>query len=141
MKNPIQMLETVAAEVIENTSLLEIIYRNYEFPQEADNAIACLIRSMLKTLDGVNEYVSQLPPEKIAGNVSINNSSSEANKGITSYMLNSWATDVKNCKMALCNTMDCMPQELSAIGTLTIAFEKLDELQEIISKKADKIES
>lgn len=140
MKAPVEMLESVAAYIVENTSLLEIIYRNYEFPPEADNAIACLIRSMQKTLDGVNEYISQLPPKMIVGNVSINNSSSEADRGLTSDMLNSWATDAGNCKMALCNAMDCMPQELSAIGTLTIVFEKLDELQEIISKKADKIE-
>lgn len=28
MKTPVQMLETVAAEIIENTVLLEIIYKN-----------------------------------------------------------------------------------------------------------------
>lgn len=43
--------------------------------------------------------------------------------------------------MAVCNAMDCIPQELSAIGTLTIVFEKLAELQEVISKKSEKINS
>lgn len=61
MKTPTEILESVAADIVENTSLLEGIYRNYEFPQEADNTIACLIRSMQKTLDGVNEYVTMLP--------------------------------------------------------------------------------
>lgn len=61
MKNSIEMLESIAADIVENTSLLEIIYRINELPPEADNAIACLIRSMQKTLDGVNEYVSMLP--------------------------------------------------------------------------------
>ncbi|HDR2501169.1 TPA: helix-turn-helix domain-containing protein [Enterobacter roggenkampii] len=58
---------------------------------------------------------------------------------ITSNQLNSWSADIGNCRMALSNAMDCMPQELSAIGTLTIVYEKLDELQETISKQADKI--
>ncbi|EIQ74994.1 hypothetical protein I5415_03325 [Citrobacter sp. FDAARGOS_156] len=61
MKTPVEILESVAADIVENTSLLEVIYRINELPPEADNAIACLIRSMQKTLDGVNEYVSMLP--------------------------------------------------------------------------------
>lgn len=55
--------------------------------------------------------------------------------------LYSWATDVGNCKLALSNVMDCIPQELHAMGTLTIIFEKLDDLQETICKQADKINS
>lgn len=136
MKTPVKILEIVAADIMENTSLLEVIYRNYELPPEADNAIACLIRSMQKTLDGVNEYVTMLPRNACA-----NNSSAEASKRLTSGALNNWATEAGNCKMAVCNAMDCIPQELSAIGTLTIVFEKLDELQEVISKKAEKINS
>ena len=58
---------------------------------------------------------------------------------ITSNQLNSWSADIGNCRMALSNAMDCMPQELSAIGTLTIVYEKLDDLQETICKQADKI--
>lgn len=139
MKTPVEILQSVAADIVENTSLLEVIYRINELPPEADNAIACLIRSMQKTLDGVNEYVSMLPPENITQNASANNSSAGASKRLTSGVLNSWATETGNCKMAVCNAMDCIPQELSAIGTLTIVFEKLAELQEVISKKAEKI--
>lgn len=36
--------------------------------------------------------------------------------------------------MVLSNAMDCMPPELSAIGTPTIVYEKLDDLQETICK-------
>ncbi|MDH0315330.1 MULTISPECIES: hypothetical protein [Klebsiella] len=57
MKTPVQMLETVAAEIIENTVLLEIIYKNSNEDQEIDCAMACLIRSMQKTLDITNEYI------------------------------------------------------------------------------------
>ena len=60
MKTPVEILESVAADIVENTSLLEVIYRNYELPPEADNAIACLIRSMQKTLDNTNEYVEHI---------------------------------------------------------------------------------
>lgn len=58
---------------------------------------------------------------------------------ITSNQLNSWSADIGNCRMAISNAMDCMPQELSVMGTLTIVYEKLDELQETICKQADKI--
>ncbi|WHW84118.1 hypothetical protein PXV97_09860 [Citrobacter freundii] len=67
MKTPVEIVESVAADIVENTSLLEVIYRNYELPPEADNAIACLIRSMQKTLDGVNEYVTMLPRKALPG--------------------------------------------------------------------------
>ncbi|HDT2094806.1 helix-turn-helix domain-containing protein [Enterobacter asburiae] len=60
-------------------------------------------------------------------------------KNLTSNHLYSWAADIGNCRMAISNAMDCMPQELSAIGTLTIVYEKLDEMQEIISREADRI--
>lgn len=60
MKNPIEMLNDIAAEITENASLLEVIYRINEFSPEADNTIACLIRSMLKTSQTAYEYVEQL---------------------------------------------------------------------------------
>lgn len=60
MKTPINMLESIAADIVENTSLLEVIYRNNELPPEVDNAIACLIRSMQKTNETAYEYVEQL---------------------------------------------------------------------------------
>lgn len=134
MKTPVEILESVAADIMENTSLLEIIYRINKLPLEADNSIACLIRSMQKTLDGVNEYVTMLPRKAIPA-ASANNSSTGERKELTSGVLNSWATEAGNCKMAVFNAMNCIPQELSAIGTLTIVFEKLAELQEVISKK------
>ncbi|EBW8074701.1 hypothetical protein AUB33_09540 [Salmonella enterica subsp. enterica serovar Hadar] len=139
MKTPVEILESIAADIVENTSLLEVIYRINELPPEADNAIACLIRSMQKTLDGVNEYVTMPLPKSFTQNAIVNNSSAGVNQKLTPTVLNSWATEAGNCKMAVCNAMDCIPQELSAIGTLTIVFEKLDELQETISKKADSI--
>ncbi|HCJ3287790.1 TPA: hypothetical protein NRN35_004174 [Klebsiella pneumoniae] len=64
MKTPVQMLEAVASDVIENTVLLEVIYKNSSENYETDCAIACLIRSMQKTVDNLNEYIQEL------GNVS-----------------------------------------------------------------------
>jgi tRNA C32,U32 (ribose-2'-O)-methylase TrmJ len=58
------MLEAVASDVIENTVLLEVIYKNSSENYETDCAIACLIRSMQKTVDNLNEYIQEL------GNVS-----------------------------------------------------------------------
>lgn len=46
MKTPITMLETIAAELVENTSLLEFIFRNSPDIGEIDNHLCCLIRSM-----------------------------------------------------------------------------------------------
>ncbi len=59
MKTSVQMLEDVAAEIIENTVLLELIYKNSNEDQETDCAMACLIRSMKKTLDITNEYIKE----------------------------------------------------------------------------------
>lgn len=58
----------------------------------------------------------------------------------TANQLNSWAGDIGNCKWAISNAMDGIPTNLHANGTLILVFEKLDELQEITSKQADKIE-
>lgn len=60
MKTPVEMLECIAADNVENASLLEVIYRNNELPPEADNAISCLIRSMQKTNETAYEYIEQL---------------------------------------------------------------------------------
>lgn len=57
---PIEMLETIAAGIAENTVLLELIYKNSNEDHETDCAIACLIRSMKKTLDTTNEYIKSL---------------------------------------------------------------------------------
>ncbi|MFG0814717.1 hypothetical protein [Raoultella sp. FYR_9] len=76
MKTPVQMLEDVAAEIIENTVLLELIYKNSNEDQETDCAMACLIRSMQKTLDITNEYIKEYsdasaPPQRSKGGVDI----------------------------------------------------------------------
>jgi hypothetical protein len=60
MNTPVQMLETISADIIENTVLLETIYKNSSEDHETDCAIACLIRSMKKTLDTANEYINTL---------------------------------------------------------------------------------
>lgn len=61
---PIEMLETIAAGIAENTVLLELIYKNSNEDHETDCAIACLIRSMQKTVDNMNEFIQELgsPP-------------------------------------------------------------------------------
>ena len=69
MNTPVQMLETISADIIENTVLLETIYKNSSEDHETDCAIACLIRSMKKTLDTANEYINTLsdvsaPPQR-----------------------------------------------------------------------------
>ena len=74
MKTPVQMLEAVASDIIENTVLLEVIYKNSSENYETDCAIACLIRSMKKTLDNMNEFIQELgspPPhqEKSEGDI------------------------------------------------------------------------
>lgn len=69
MNTPVQMLETISADIIENTVLPETIYKNSSEDHETDCAIACLIRSMKKTLDTANEYINTLsdvspPPQR-----------------------------------------------------------------------------
>jgi hypothetical protein len=54
------MLEIVAADIAENTVLLELIYKHSNEDHETDCAMACLIRSMKKTLDTTNEYIKSL---------------------------------------------------------------------------------
>lgn len=71
---PFEMLETIAADIAENTVLLELIYKHSNEDHETDCAMACLIRSMKKTLDTTNEYIKSLsesltPP--LSGNMVI----------------------------------------------------------------------
>ncbi len=56
MKSPLQMMEDISAQLIENTSLLELIYKNSNENPEIDCAMACLIRSLRKTSDKASEY-------------------------------------------------------------------------------------
>lgn len=61
MKTPIKMLEDIASEIQENTSLLVFIVRNaQDLGSEPDNALACLIRAMLKTSEKADEYINIL---------------------------------------------------------------------------------
>ncbi len=59
MKTPINMLEIITAELVENTSLLEFIFRNSPDTGETDNHLSCLIRSMQKTSEKAYEYINQ----------------------------------------------------------------------------------
>ncbi|HGY2351863.1 TPA: hypothetical protein ACNVQT_000715 [Citrobacter farmeri] len=65
MKTPISMLENLAAGIAENTSLLEVIFRINELPPEADNAIACLIRSMQKIEEEAREYIAFFSSDEV----------------------------------------------------------------------------
>lgn len=56
----IEMLEDLAAEIHESTSLLELIFKNSPDMGETDNALACLIRSMIKTGEKAYGYISQI---------------------------------------------------------------------------------
>lgn len=57
MKTPIEMLEIISAEIIENTTLLELIYKNSAEDPQVDCSIACLLRSLCKTREKIEHYV------------------------------------------------------------------------------------
>lgn len=59
-KSPIKMLEELTAEIIENTSLLEMIYSTSNENPETDCALACLIRSLYKTKEKAENFVEVL---------------------------------------------------------------------------------
>lgn len=59
-KSPIKMLEELTAEIIENTSLLEMIYSTSNENPETDCAMACLIRSLYKTKEKAENFVEVL---------------------------------------------------------------------------------
>lgn len=60
MITPVQMLNEITCQIIESTSLLEMIYKNSNEDPEIDCAIRCLIRSLYKTKDNANEYINLL---------------------------------------------------------------------------------
>lgn len=66
MKTPVQMLEDISAEIMENTSLLQFIVRNTPDQGEADNALACLIRSMEGTGEKVRGYIDILASAEVS---------------------------------------------------------------------------
>ncbi|MBL5924739.1 hypothetical protein [Enterobacter asburiae] len=138
MKTPTEMLNDIASEITENTSLLEIIFRISELTPEADNALACLIRSMMKTSQTAYEYVEQLGSQV--------NAESPEDKTMEftdkhANQFNSWACDIGDCKLAVFSSMDDLPSDSNSIGVLSLVSQKLDELQEIMSSKADSINS
>jgi len=59
-KSATAMLEDLAAEIQENTSLLELIFKNSPDMGETDNALSCLLRSMLKTGEKAYGYIEAL---------------------------------------------------------------------------------
>ncbi|MFT1617941.1 hypothetical protein [Enterobacter kobei] len=59
-KSATAMMEDLAAEIQENTSLLELIFKNSPDMGETDNALSCLLRSMLKTGEKAYEYIEVL---------------------------------------------------------------------------------
>ncbi|HAF5880837.1 TPA: helix-turn-helix domain-containing protein [Salmonella enterica] len=67
MKNPIRMLEDIAAQVAEGKTLLENIYRESSEDEKSDCLIACLLRSLEKTVDNAHKYVDNLKPTALIG--------------------------------------------------------------------------
>lgn len=63
-ETPIQMIEVLCAEIIESTTLLEIIYRNSDENPQTDCAIACLLRSLYKTKEKADYFVDKLNLQK-----------------------------------------------------------------------------
>lgn len=59
-KSPLKMIEELTAEIIESTSLLEMIYSNSNENPETDCAIACLLRSLYKTKDKAESFAEDL---------------------------------------------------------------------------------
>jgi len=59
-KKPLKMIEELNAEIIENTSLLEMIYSISNESPETDCAIACLLRSLYKTKDKADSFIEEL---------------------------------------------------------------------------------
>ncbi|WP_202308481.1 hypothetical protein [Dryocola clanedunensis] len=60
MNTPVSILEAINAEIIENTSLLELIYSQTNGEQTTDCAIACLLRSLYKTQEKIETYIDDL---------------------------------------------------------------------------------
>ncbi|HFD9219018.1 TPA: helix-turn-helix domain-containing protein [Salmonella enterica] len=59
MKTPVRMIEDIAAQIVEGRVLLENIYRESDENEKTDCSIACLLRSLEKTVDNAYEYVEQ----------------------------------------------------------------------------------
>ncbi|MDJ6542618.1 helix-turn-helix domain-containing protein [Salmonella enterica] len=59
MKSPVRMIEDIAAQISEGRVLLQNIYRESEENEKTDCSIACLLRSLDKTIDNAYSYASQ----------------------------------------------------------------------------------
>ena len=92
---------------------------------------------MIKTSQTAYEYLEQL---SIQAGAECQRGQKLESPAELDRKLNSWACDIGNCKSAIFNTMDSAPIDSHCNGTLSLVSEKLDELQNIISSKADKIE-
>lgn len=64
MKTPLDMMEDISAQLIENASLLELIYQNSAEEPETDCALACLIRSLRATSNKATEYIELIHKER-----------------------------------------------------------------------------
>jgi hypothetical protein len=132
MKNPIEMLNDIAAEITENASLLEVIYRINEFSPEADNTISCLIRSMLKTSQTAYEYVEQL---SIHAGAECQRGQKLESLTALANQLNSWACDIGDCKLAVYNSMDDIPTESNSIGVLSLVSQNWMKCRALLALK------
>lgn len=59
MKTPVNVIEDITAQIAEGKTLLESIYRESDENEKTDCYIACLLRSLEKTIDNAREYVLQ----------------------------------------------------------------------------------
>lgn len=64
MKTPLDMMEDISAQLIENASLLETIYKNTDPESETDCALACLIRALRATSNKATEHIELIHKER-----------------------------------------------------------------------------
>lgn len=65
MKTPVNVIEDIAAQIIEGRVLLENIYRESNENEKTDCFIACLLRSLEKTADNAYKYVEKFSKNHI----------------------------------------------------------------------------
>ena len=63
MKTPLNILEEVEAQIKENTSMLEFIFKISPDSGEVDDYLCCLIRSMNNTCEMAYKYIETLRNE------------------------------------------------------------------------------
>ncbi|HCL5312092.1 TPA: helix-turn-helix domain-containing protein [Salmonella enterica] len=82
MKSPVRMIEDIAAQISEGRVLLQNIYRESEENEKTDCSIACLLRSLDKTIDNAYSYASQYSNTKknqpaLTSEPAVNNSTTQ----------------------------------------------------------------